>query len=66
MGETGIVVPPQNASALAEGFEKSIQNGTPNRLEIGLQARQRIENLYSVRTLTIKTQNMILDLFASP
>ena len=48
MGDTGILVPPQNSEALAESLKEAV-NKTPLEIqENNLKARQRVEELFSL------------------
>ena len=48
VGETGIVVPPKNPEALAEGWRKLIALGADGRGQLGQAARARIQQHYSL------------------
>lgn len=52
VGETGIVVPPQNVAALAQGLLQMLRKDLPPK---GVQARQRIEQNFSLALLREKT-----------
>jgi glycosyltransferase involved in cell wall biosynthesis len=57
VGDTGIVVPPQNPEALAAGWLSCLER---NRGEMGLQARERIIHNFSLETLVDKTTETLL------
>ena len=42
VGETGLVVPPQDSAALAEAWRELIRLGPPGRIRLGEAARERI------------------------
>lgn len=42
VGETGLVVPPQDSEALAEAWRELIRLGPPGRIQLGEAARERI------------------------
>lgn len=48
IGDTGLVVPPRDAQALAAGWRALIELGHRGREELGKQARQRIVERYSL------------------
>jgi len=48
VSDTGIVVAPRNAKALAEGLEKMVSIGAGGRSRLGELARRRIEERYSI------------------
>jgi glycosyltransferase involved in cell wall biosynthesis len=48
VGETGIVVPPKDPVALAEGWRKLIALGAEGRGQLGQAARARIQQHYSL------------------
>lgn len=50
-GETGWVVPPRDPSALADALQEALTLPTPERLERGRQARERIVSLFSMDTM---------------
>ena len=53
VGETGIVVPPNQPEALVEGWKRCLER---NGGEPGAQARSRIENNFSVMQLVQRTE----------
>lgn len=50
IGDTGIVVPKNNPTALAHAWLEMIEMGTALRAERGKAARQRVTTLFSLRT----------------
>lgn len=46
VGDTGLVVPPQNALALAAAWQKLLDLGLNGRIELGQKARVRVEEAY--------------------
>lgn len=54
VGETGIVVPPRDPQALADGMFKLLEIGKQGRERLGRDARQRVEMNFSVATMVAK------------
>ncbi|MCU4438648.1 glycosyltransferase [Acinetobacter lwoffii] len=48
LGETGILVPPQNSEALAEALKEAVNKTALEIQENNLKARQRVEELFSL------------------
>lgn len=48
VGTTGRVVPPRNPAALASAWRELVNLGVDGRRDLGQQARQRVEDLYSL------------------
>lgn len=46
VGKTGLIVPPRSPQELADGWKYMLSIGEASRLELGEQARQRIENRF--------------------
>ena len=51
VGDTGIVVPPKNPKALAEGLKKLVSMPEEQRAALGRAARARIEAHYSIESV---------------
>ena len=51
IGNTGIVVPPKNPEALANGLRKMIKIGEKERKRLGILARKRIIENYSIEKI---------------
>ena len=62
VGETGIVVPPADAQALAQGWRKMIEKGAKWRTELGQRALARIEREYSLSQCVDRYQKFYEDL----
>lgn len=52
IGTAGIIVSPKNSKELAHAIEGALLMDTATRQELGCAARQRIEALYSLNTIT--------------
>lgn len=66
MGDTGILVPPQNSEALAEKMLAAATK-TPEQIHInGEKARQRIVELFSLENTAQKWLNIYTDLIGKP
>lgn len=59
VGDIGIVVPPGNPQALADGWETMISKLSS---ELGLSARQWIEEQYGIDNLVHKTESVLLNI----
>jgi len=60
VGDTGEIIPPRDADALAEGWLKVLQAGPAERAERGRQARRRVVEHFSVSTLAARTSEALL------
>ncbi|MBP1762998.1 MAG: putative Phosphatidylinositol alpha-mannosyltransferase [Firmicutes bacterium] len=54
VGETGVVVPAQNALALANGWTKLIEAGTEGRERLGNNARRRIQSNFDMKAIAAR------------
>src|SRR5699024_11666004 len=58
IGNTGIVVPPNDSNALAKGITKILNYDNDNRQKIGLQARQRIIDNFDIKNIANQYENL--------
>lgn len=65
VGPTGLVVPPRDATALAEAWERMLDLGREQLLQTGLQARQRIEDHFDLPDIVDQYQTMFEELAIS-
>jgi glycosyltransferase involved in cell wall biosynthesis len=63
VGECGRVVPPGDPDALAKGLNDLMDLSVEGRREMGQQARQRIESMFSISNLVAQTQEILSNLF---
>jgi glycosyltransferase involved in cell wall biosynthesis len=59
VGDTGVIVEPQNPEALAEGLLSCLRQGMK---ELGAKARSRVTEKWGVRSLALKTETAIIQL----
>ena len=52
VGDTGIVVPPSNPTALANGWGQLIEKNREERRLLGTRARKRIEDTFDIAQIT--------------
>jgi glycosyltransferase involved in cell wall biosynthesis len=64
VGDEGIVVPPENSSALADGLEQMIIMSVESRKAMGARARARVETCFEVNALADRTGQLFMDLFS--
>jgi len=64
VGETGIVVPGSDASALAEGWRRMLRFGGEDRRARGASARLRIVRNYSAETISLRYHQLWSDIAA--
>ena len=65
VGETGVVVPPRNPEALAEGLTLLLQTSRAARAELGGRARRRIEEHFTLTAITRQYADLYAELTAS-
>jgi glycosyltransferase involved in cell wall biosynthesis len=51
VGDTGVVVPPRDPAAIADALEGLLDDGPDTRRKLGLAARQRVRELYSLQRI---------------
>lgn len=62
IGDTGLVVPPQNSQELAGAWESVIAAPTEQRYQLGRAARQRIEQNYSLQSIVTQYERLYLSI----
>jgi glycosyltransferase involved in cell wall biosynthesis len=62
VGDTGVVVPPGNAGALARGLAEIIDLGPHGRKTLGQRARQRVEEKFSIPTMIEAYKSLYQDI----
>ncbi|AFZ37643.1 glycosyl transferase group 1 [Stanieria cyanosphaera PCC 7437] len=68
VGDVGKVIPPKNSEALAKAWQEMIELGNEGRNNLGRQARERIEqnfSLDSVNSAVHKYENLYLSILAN-
>jgi glycosyltransferase involved in cell wall biosynthesis len=58
VGDTGKIVPPQDPPAVAEAWRSLIEAGPDARQQLGLTARRRIEEHYSLPTIVAQYERL--------
>ncbi len=58
VGQTGIVVPPRDAAALAQAWERMLDLGREQLVQTGLQARQRIKDHFGLPQIVDRYQTL--------
>ena len=61
IGTTGKVVPPGNPQALADAWESLLLKSDAERHELGLFARKRIEENFSIKVITRQYEHLYMD-----
>ena len=62
VGQTGLVVPPRNPVALAAGWRTMLELGREGRAPLGMEARQRIRELFNLPEIVARYQNLFEEL----
>ena len=65
LGDTGLVVPPRNTSALAEGLLKLVKATPEQRINLGGMARKRIIEHWSIGQVTQQYEQLYQEVFCS-
>jgi glycosyltransferase involved in cell wall biosynthesis len=65
VGETGKVVPPSDPQALAEAWEALIRMDPAARAELGVAARRRIQEYYSLETMVSRYRSLYEEILTS-
>lgn len=60
--QTGVVVPPKNPQALAQGWQKLIEMGVEGRQQLGQMARERVRTNYSLEQVARRYAELYLSL----
>ena len=61
IGATGKVVPPDNPQALADAWQSLLLKSDAERHELGLIARKRIEENFSIKAITRQYEHLYMD-----
>jgi glycosyltransferase involved in cell wall biosynthesis len=64
--DTGIVVPPEDSDALYQAWETLIDMGVDGRARLGVAARQRIINFFSISEITHQYETLYNQLVSLP
>ncbi len=62
VADTGIVAPPKNAEAFAASLRRSIVMGATLRRQLGIAARERVRDRYSLQSVVEQYQNLYVSL----
>jgi glycosyltransferase involved in cell wall biosynthesis len=66
IGETGEVVPPRDPAALAAALERVLNLEPERRRELGMAARQRIEENYSIERIAKRYEDLYSEALGVP
>jgi len=58
VGNTGVVVPPNDSGSLAKGITEMLSYDSEGRRKIGLQARQRILDNFDIKNIANQYENL--------
>ncbi|OGK08628.1 MAG: hypothetical protein A2W80_03915 [Candidatus Riflebacteria bacterium GWC2_50_8] len=59
--DTGIIVPPGDSAALAEGMSRMLRMSLPELAKVGTRARERIEKNFSMATVAKQYEKLYLE-----
>jgi glycosyltransferase involved in cell wall biosynthesis len=62
VGDTGLVVPPENPQLLGEAILTFLKSPASHRKKLGQLARERVENYFSLDLIVRKYENVYIDL----
>jgi glycosyltransferase involved in cell wall biosynthesis len=62
VGDTGLVVPPKDPRALADAVQRLLRMSAPERQALGLRARERVVNEFSLNLVTNQYGRLYADL----
>ena len=62
VGDTGIVVPPRSPGALVKAWERLMDEGRDARLELGREARRRVQHEYSLERIVHRYETLYAEL----
>lgn len=62
VGETGMVVPPRAPTALAEAWHNMLHLGKEGRVQLGMAARQRVMDQYSLSQIVSRYESLFEEL----
>jgi len=63
VGDTGIVVPPRDAQALSNGWERLVKLSEQERQELGQRARVRIQTNFQIGDIVQRYEQLYMQLF---
>jgi glycosyltransferase involved in cell wall biosynthesis len=58
VGDTGVIVPPRDPQALAQGLLRLVSLLPEKRRALGEKARRRIQSFFSIQAVTITYQQL--------
>jgi glycosyltransferase involved in cell wall biosynthesis len=61
VAETGQCIPPRDPPALANAWQSMIEMGPEGRRQLGLQARSRVRELFSIDNVAKRFESIYLE-----